>query len=118
MKKYLIPIMAATAALGWGGIAPAASLSLNVTVNDPASTAISCVPGTLTAPVAAGTSICTVAVSPTGVWLMPPGTLTLSGPNAADFAVASTPGSNSTLVVAPGVTLQASGYAVTITATP
>lgn len=108
MRKVLLAAAAALLPLA----AHAASVNVTVSVGDPTSTAVACSPGALTAPVAAGTTICTVSVTPSG-WVAPPGTLTLSGANAADFSV-----SGMNLVVASGVTLQAGSYAVTVTATP
>ena len=98
-------------AMAWGFIssAHAASTQLSIIVGGTGSTSVACTPlTTLTAPVAAGTLICPIAVVPSG-WT---GVFTLSGANATSFAL-----SGSTLVV--GATpLAAGSYSVTITATP
>lgn len=112
MRKYLLAAFGAAVALGAWVAADAASVNVTVSVGDPTSTAVTCTPGALTAPVAAGTTVCAISVTPSA-WASPPGTLTLSGTNAADFAINGT-----NLVVASGVTLSAGSYTINVTATP
>ena len=101
--------LAAVSVCGFAGPADAASTQLSIIVGGAASTSVACaVSTTLTAPVAAGTVICPIAVVPSG-WT---GVFTLSGANAASFAL-----SGSTLVVGASP-LAAGSYSVTITATP
>ena len=89
--------------------AQAATTSLSIVINSPASTSVTCpLASSYTAPLAAGSTICTISVAPAG-WS---GALALSGTNASSFAL-----SGSSLVV--GSTALAAGtYSVTITATP
>lgn len=90
------------------GAAHAATTTLSIVINSGPSTAVSCVPAALTAPVASGTVICPIVVTPAS-WS---GALTLSGTNAASFAL-----SGSNLVVGAAA-LNAGTFSVTITSTP
>ena len=76
MKKFLLASGAACVlAFGAPSAADAASVVVNVIVNSVPSTAVTCTPvAPLAFPVAAGTAICPITVSPTG-WS---GTVTLS----------------------------------------
>lgn len=87
----------------------AATTSLSIIINSQPSTAVSCpLQSSYTAPVAPGTIICPITVTPSG-WS---GALTLSGANSGSFAL-----SGSNLVV--GATALGVGtYTVTITSTP
>ena len=104
MKKIVLAVVLAIAA----SAAHAANTTVSIVINSPASTSVSCSPGTLTAPVAANTVVCPISVVPSG-WS---GALTLSGTNASSFALSGT-----NLVVGASA-LSAGTYSVTITATP
>jgi hypothetical protein len=99
----------AAAFLAFAGSTHAATTTVSIIINSSTSTALACTPPTtLAAPLAAGTVICPLAITPTG-WS---GALALSGTNASSFAL-----SGSNLIV--GATALAAGsYSVTITATP
>lgn len=101
--------LAAAILLAWPVIAAnAATTTLSIVINSPASTGVTCSPGTLTAPLAAGFVVCPITIAPSG-WS---GALALSGSNASSFAL-----SGSNLIVGP-TSLSAGTYSVTITATP
>ena len=108
MKKFL----ASVAFLAFAAVpAQATTTSLSIIINSAPSTTVTCGASTtytLTGPLAAGTNICNISVTPTG-WS---GALALSGANASAFAL-----SGSALNV--GATALAVGtYAISITATP
>ena len=108
-----IKVLFAAIVLGSVTSAEAATLSLTVVVNGPASTAIACpIPATFTAPLAAGTVICPITVTPSN-WS---GTLSLSGPNASAFAISS--GGTQNLVVGSAAITAAGNLSVTINAAP
>jgi hypothetical protein len=92
----------------FGARADAATTALSIIINSPTSTTVTCPMTTYTAPLAAGSLICPIAVAPSG-WS---GALALSGSNASSFAL-----SGSNLVVG-STALQPGTYSVTITATP
>lgn len=101
--------LAAAALLAFTGLANAATATLSIIINGGASATIACAPSaTLVAPLAVGAVVCPVTVSPAN-WS---GALTLSGANAAAFAL-----SGSNLVVGSAA-LAAGTYSVVITATP
>jgi hypothetical protein len=107
MKRKLRLIALLSAAL-FGARADAATTTVSIVINSPTSTTVTCPLTTYTAPLAAGSTICAIAVAPNG-WS---GALALSGTNASSFAL-----SGSNLVV--GSTALAAGtYSATITATP
>jgi len=103
-------LLALGLALAFGGAqAQAATTTLSIIINSPPSTVIACpLAPSYSAPLPAASVICTIAVTPAG-WS---GALTLSGPDAASFAL-----SGSNLVVGSAA-LAAGTYSVTITATP
>ena len=88
--------------------AQAATTTLSIIINSPASTSITCALGSYTAPLASGAVICPISVAPAG-WS---GALTLSGTNASSFAL-----SGSNLVVG-ATALPVGTYSITLTATP
>jgi hypothetical protein len=95
-------------------LAPVSAFAANTTVsiifNSPASTGISCTAGGLfTVPVAAGTQVASCAVSPSN-WS---GALTLSGSQAANFAMSGT-----NIVVGNNSITTAGTVTLTVTATP
>lgn len=92
-----------------GAHAQGTTSTFTIVINGPLSTSITCTPSALTAPVAPGTIICPLVVSPTG-WsgLFSP----LTGANASSFSL-----SGSNLVVG-STALAAGSYSVTVTATP
>jgi hypothetical protein len=92
----------------FGARADAATTTLSIIINSPTSTTVTCPMTTYTAPLAAGSVICPIAVAPSG-WS---GALALSGANAGSFAL-----SASNLVVG-STALQPGTYTVVITATP
>ena len=100
--------LAALALLASFAGAQAATTTLSIIINSPASASVTCAMGTLTAPLAAGSTVCPIVLAPTG-WS---GALALSGTNASSFAL-----SGSNLVVGSPA-LVAGSYSVTITATP
>lgn len=89
-----------------------ASNSASFTVNSSAAVSVALNPlvnfSTLSAPVAPGTALYSILVSPT-TWS---GSIALSGANAASFAI-----SNGDIVVGSSP-LEGGSYAVTVTATP
>lgn len=101
------------------GCANAATLGFSIVINGPASTSIACpiqYPAGATAfttPVAAGTVICPIMVSPSN-WS---GTLSLGGSGAGMLAI-SNGASGSAVVVGTTPITSAGTYNVTITATP
>lgn len=107
MTKWALAL--AGAALGMAAVAvQAATTTMTIVVNSPNSTTVTCTPGTLTAPVAAGVTICPISIAPAG-WS---GVLSLSGTDAARFAL------SGTNLVVGGTALTAGSYSVIITATP
>jgi hypothetical protein len=88
--------------------ADAATTTLSIIINSPTSTTVTCPMTTYTAPLAAGSLICSIAVAPGG-WSR---ALSLTGANASSFAL-----SASSLVVG-STALLPDAYSVTITATP
>jgi hypothetical protein len=107
MKLKLGPTVLLSVAL-LGARADAATTTLSIIINSPTSTTVTCPLTTYTAPLAAGSVICPIAVAPSG-WS---GALALSGTSASSFAL-----SASNLVVG-STALQAGTYSVTISATP
>lgn len=94
--------------------AQAATVNLSITINSAPATSVTCpITATLTAPVAAGTVLCTLTVAPSS-WA---GALALSGTNANLFSIANT-GSGSQIVVGTSPITTPGIYAATITAAP
>jgi len=101
--------LAFVCATAFAARAQGATTSLSIIISSPPSTSVTCpLTPPYTAPLAAGSIICTVAIAPAG-WS---GALTLSGTNASSFALQ---GTNLVVAASP---LAAGTYAVTITATP
>ncbi|MGH7158830.1 MAG: hypothetical protein ACREFS_01965 [Acetobacteraceae bacterium] len=99
--------------LSSGGVANASTVTLSIVINSSASTSVTCSPASgFVSPLAGGTEICPITVAPTG-WS---GSLSLSGTNASDFAIAS--GTSGQELVVGSTALAAGSYSVTITATP
>jgi hypothetical protein len=95
-------------------LAPVSALAANTTVssvfNSPASTGISCTAGgPFTVPVAAGTQVASCAVNPSN-WS---GALTLSGSQAANFAM-----SDTNIVVGTNSITTVETITLTVIATP
>jgi hypothetical protein len=113
LRKFCV-LLALPLALAAPTYVRAATLNLSIVINSPPSTSITCpMSATLTAPVPAGTVLCTLTVAPT-TWS---GTLALSGTNASLFAIAS--GSSGTQLVVGASPITTPGtYSATITATP
>jgi hypothetical protein len=108
MRRLSLTIAMVLSALGimYADVVWAAVASITITVAGPASTSVTCAP--VAAGGAANSVVCPIAVLPSG-WA---GSLTLSGPDVAKFAI-----SGSNLVV--GATALAAGtYNVTITSAP
>lgn len=111
MRKLLLSLATLfmlSLAVGTPTMAQGATTNLSIIINSPPSTTVTCTLGTYTAPLAAGSVICPITVTPSG-WS---GALTLSGTSASSFAL-----SGSNLVVGSSA-LNAGTYSVTITATP
>lgn len=88
----------------------AANITVSIVFNGPASTAVSCnAGGPFTVPVAAGTRVASCAVSPSN-WS---GALTLSGSQAANFAMSGT-----NIVVGANAITTPGTVTLTVTATP
>ena len=112
--KILKPISAAVLGIALTAVvASAATLTLSIPVGSVTSTSITCPLSTYTAPLAAGSTICTITVAP-ATWT---GTLALSGANSASFTIGGLSGNTATLMVGP-TALAAATYTVTITSTP
>jgi hypothetical protein len=103
-------LLAAVLLLFGVAMAEAAQVQLSIVFQGSPSTSITCpIAGPFTVPVAAGTQICAITVAPAG-WQ---GALTLSGADAAAFAI-----SGSNLVVGPTAITAAGTKSVTLTAAP
>ena len=104
MKRiYALLLLGLSTSVAW-----ASSTSLSIVINSPPSTAVTCPLTSYTAPLAAGSVVCTISVVPAG-WS---GALALSGTSASSFVL------NGTNLVVGATPLAAGTYSVTITATP
>lgn len=120
MKRFLT-LAAALIVLTSSAMARAQGASLNLTlvINGPPSTAITCpllapfIPPGATIPVAAGTPVCKITVTPAN-WS---GTLSLSGTNAGLFAIAAGAGGQQ-IVVGPAGLTTAGTLTLTVNSAP